>query len=48
MDYVSLEDKPTINGVELVPGLGLEDIGILEMTPDMISEIFLEVFGYIL
>jgi len=26
----------------------LEDIGITELTPDMVSEIFLEVFGVIL
>jgi hypothetical protein len=26
----------------------LEDIGILEMTPEMVAEVFLETFGVIL
>lgn len=48
MDYESLENKPTINGVELTSEMELVDIGILEMTPEMVSEIFLETFGVIL
>lgn len=48
MDYESLENKPTINGIELVPDMTLADIGILELTPDMVSELILETFGYIL
>lgn len=48
MDYEELENKPTINGVPLTEGMELEDIGISELTPDMVSEIFLEVFGVIL
>lgn len=47
-DYMTLENKPTINGIELVPEMELADIGILEMTTEMISEIFLETFGVIL
>ena len=47
-DYLLLENKPTINGVELVPGLELEDIGIHEATPSEVNELFLETFGYIL
>lgn len=48
MDYESLENKPTINGVELTSEMELVDIGILEMTPEMVAEIFLETFGVIL
>lgn len=48
MDYNELENKPTINGVELTSDMELTDIGILEMTPEMVDEIFLETFGYLL
>lgn len=48
MDYDELENKPTINNVTLEGDMTLEDIGILELTPDMVSEIFLETFGVIL
>ena len=48
MEYNDLEHKPQINGVELQPEMTLEDIGILEMTPEMVAEVFLETFGVIL
>lgn len=48
MDYAELENKPTINGVTLEGDLELEDIGISELTPDMVSELFLETFGVLL
>lgn len=48
MDYMDLENKPTINGVELVPEMELADIGILELTPEMVAEVYLETFGVIL
>ena len=48
MDYSELENKPTINGVTLEGDLELEDIGISELTPEMVSEIFLETFGVLL
>lgn len=48
MEYNDLEHKPQINGVELRPDMELEDIGILEMTPEMVAEVFLETFGVIL
>lgn len=48
MDYNNLENKPSINGVELTQDMTLEDVGINEMTPDMVSEIFLETFGVVL
>ena len=48
MDYNDLTNKPSINGVELTSDMDLQDIGILEMTPEMVSEVFLETFGVIL
>ena len=48
MDYNELDNKPSINGTVLEGDLELEDIGISELTPDMVSEIFLEVFGVLL
>ena len=48
MDYNDLENKPSINGIELTSDMEITDIGILEMTPEMVSEIFLETFGYLL
>lgn len=47
MDYLELENKPTINGVTLTPDMSLEDVGIHEMTPEMVKEIFLETFGFV-
>ena len=48
VNYEDLENKPSINGVTLEEDMELEDIGITELTPDMVSEIFLEVYGVIL
>jgi hypothetical protein len=48
MEYNDLDHKPTVNGVTLVPDMELEDIGIREMTPEMVAETFLETFGVIL
>lgn len=48
MDYMDLENKPQINGVELRPDMEFEDIGIVEMTPEMVTETFLETFGVVL
>jgi hypothetical protein len=48
MDYNELTNKPSINGVVLSDDLKLSDLGLSEMTPDMISELFLEIFGVIL
>jgi hypothetical protein len=45
MDYNELDNKPTINNVELRSDMDLNDIGILEMSPEMVNEIFLEIFG---
>lgn len=48
MEYKDLEHKPTINGVELEPDMELADIGIREMTPEMVAEVVLETMGVIL
>jgi hypothetical protein len=48
MDYETLDNLPTINGVEVKGDLTLEDIGIVELTPEMVSELYLETFGFIL
>lgn len=48
MDFDEVYNGPSINGVELKSDMELKDIGILEMTPEMVNEIFLETFGFIL
>lgn len=48
MDYADLDNKPSINGVEINGDMELSDIGILELPPEMVSEMFLETFGVIL
>lgn len=48
MDYNVLSNKPSINGVELNSDLQLSDLGLSEITPEMVSEIFLEIFGVVL
>lgn len=47
-DYNDLDNKPSINGVQLESDLNFSDLGLIEMTPDMISELFLETFGVVL
>ena len=48
MDYNDCTNKPTINGVEVKDNLQITDIGIVEMPTEMISDIFLETFGFLL
>lgn len=48
MNYEELDNLPTINGVEVVGDMTLEDLGIIELSPEMVSELFLEVFGVVL
>ena len=48
MDFENLDNLPTINGVTVKGDLSLEDIGIIELTPEMVSEIWLETFGVLL
>lgn len=47
-DYDELENKPSINGTVLSSDMELKDIGIVEMTEEMVSEIFLETMGHLL
>lgn len=48
MDYNELDNLPTVNGTVVKGDLTLEDIGILEMSPADVNEIFVETFGYLL
>jgi len=48
LDYEELINKPQINGVTLEGDMTLEDVGIVEVTPEMVSEIYLETFGFVL
>jgi hypothetical protein len=48
MNYEELDNLPTINGVTVVGDMTLEDLGIIELSPEMVSELFLEVFGVVL
>lgn len=48
MDYNELNNKPTINGFELTQETDVSDIGFIEISPEMVSELFLETFGVIL
>jgi hypothetical protein len=48
MDYNNLDNLPTMNGVTVQGNLKLEDVGIIELTPEMVSELWLEVFGSLL
>lgn len=47
-DYNNLTNKPSINGVTLEGNLELDDIGIVELTPEMVKELYLEIYGFIL
>ena len=48
MDFDDLDNLPTVNGVTVKGDLTLEDIGIVELTPTMVSELWLETFGVLL
>lgn len=48
MNYEELDNKPSINGVTLEEGMTLEDIGISELPPEMVSNIIEETFGTLL
>lgn len=48
MDYESLLLIPLINGISVIGDKRLEDYGLVPMTSEEISEIMLEVFGYLL
>lgn len=48
MDYDELINKPSINGQELTQDMTLEDVGIVELSPEMVAEIYLETYGFLL
>ena len=48
MDYESLRLLPLINGVTVIGDRRLEDFGLIPMSAEDVSEIMLEVFGYLL
>ena len=48
MSYESLLLIPLINGISVIGDKRLEDYGLVPMTSEEISEIMLEVFGYLL
>lgn len=48
MSYEQLRLLPVLNGVTVIGDKKLEDYGLIPMTSEEISEIMLEVFGYLL
>ena len=48
MTYSSLLLLPMLNGVTIIGDKRLEDYGLVPMTSEDITEIMLEVFGYVL
>ena len=48
MSYESLRMLPVLNGVTIIGDKRFEDYGLVPMNSDEITEIVLEVFGYVL
>lgn len=48
MSYESLRYLPVLNGVTIIGNKRFEDFGLVPMNTDEITEIVLEVFGYVL
>lgn len=48
MNYEDLTMLPSLNGVTLIGDKKLSDFGLVPMTAEDITEIMLEVFGYVL
>lgn len=48
MDYESLTQLPILNGVTIIGSKRLEDFGLVPMTHEDITNVMLEVFGYVL
>lgn len=48
MNYEDLTMLPLLNGVTLIGDRKLSDFGLVPMTAEDITEIMLEVFGYVL
>ena len=48
MSYEQHQGLPMINGVTVIGDKKLEDYGLIPMSDNDITEIMLEVFGYVL
>jgi hypothetical protein len=48
MSYESLMQLPVLNGVTIIGNKRFEDYGLIPMSAEEITEIMLEVFGYVL
>ena len=48
MSYEELLDLPCINGVTVIVNRRFEDFGLVPMSSEEVTEIMLEVFGYVL
>lgn len=48
MSYESLRFLPVLNGVTIIGDKRFEDYGLVPMTSAEITEVMLEVFGYVL
>ena len=48
MDYESLRFLPVLNGITIIGDKRFEDYGLVPMSAEEITEIQLEVFGYVL
>lgn len=48
MSYSLLAALPLFNGVTVIGDKTLEDYGLIPMTASDVSEIMMEVFGYVL
>ncbi len=48
MNYESLRMLPTLNGVTIIGDRRFEDYGLIPISSAEITEIMLEIFGYVL
>lgn len=48
MSYEDLMNLPILNGVTIIGDKRFEDYGLIPMNSDEITELMLEVFGYVL
>lgn len=48
MSYESLMNLPVLNGVTIIGDKTFEDYGLIPMSAADITEIMLEIFGYVL
>jgi hypothetical protein len=48
MSYESLRFLPILNGVTVIGNKRFEDYGLVPITSEEVTELMLEVFGYVL